>query len=200
MKVNIGPYRNWIGPYQISRKFEWLIGEDRADKLGDWIASTKINDFCSWLDKKKKRKVKIRIDGYDTWNAEHTLALIIHPLLVAMKDNKAGSPYVDDEDVPKHIRSTAAKPTGNDYDVDEFHYDRWDWVLNEMTWTFEQYTNERRDDQFDSGVIDVSIDSANLVYGPNHTHRTDTVAKAAYDLRLKNGRMLFAKYYESLWS
>lgn len=200
MKIYLGPYKNWTGPYQISRKFEWLIGEDRADKLGDWIAGTWINNFCVWLDKKNIRKIKVRIDNYDTWNAEHTLALIIHPLLVAMKDNKAGSPHVDDEDVPEHIRSTSAKSTGNDYDIDEFHHDRWNWVLDEMTWSFKQYTIENRLEQFDSGEFDMSFDSENLVYGPNHTHKVDVLAKKAYEARLKNGRMLFAKYYESLWS
>lgn len=200
MKVNIGPYKSWLGPYQISRKFEWLIGEDRADRLGDWLTDTWVNDFCVWFDKKKKRKIKVHINGYDTWSADHTLALIIHPVLVKLKEDKPGSPYVDDEDVPEHIRSTAAKPKKDEYDVDEFHEARWDWILDEMIWTFEQYTNPDRDDQFDSGEVDYQIENGEFKPGPNHTHKVDVVAKSAYETRMMNGRMLFAKYYESLWS
>lgn len=200
MKVDIGPYKNWLGPYQISRKFEWLIGEDRADRLGDWLADSWVNTLCLWLDKKKKRKIKVHIDGYDTWSADHTLALIIHPLLLKMKECKSGSPYVDDEDVPEYIRSTAARPVKDEYELDEFYDARWAWVLNEMIWTFEQYTDENRYDQFDSGKTDFRIEDGELKTGPNHTHKVDVLAKSAYDMRLKNGRMLFAKYYESLWS
>jgi len=200
MKVDIGPYKNWMGPYQVARKFEWLIGEDRADRLGDWLADSCVNTFCIWLDGKKKRKIKVHIDGYDTWSADHTLALIIHPLLIKMKEDKPGVPHVDDEDVPENIRSTAAKAKLDEYEIDEFHDARWDWVLDEMIWTFEQYTNEDRYDQFDSGKADFLIEDGQLKTGPNHTHKTNVLAKSAYDMRLKNGRMLFAKYYESLWS
>jgi hypothetical protein len=74
MKVNIGPYKGWTGPYQIADKiFFWLdqhgIYDDddprlkrwdykAHDKLGNWLASTWVSDFCNWFDNKKKRKVK----------------------------------------------------------------------------------------------------------------------------------------------
>ena len=44
MKVYIGPYRDWIGPYQIADKIPFL-SEDTRDKIGDWLSSTWINDL-----------------------------------------------------------------------------------------------------------------------------------------------------------
>ena len=32
-----------------------------------------------------KRKINIEIDNYDTWNLDHTLALIIYPALLSLK-------------------------------------------------------------------------------------------------------------------
>ena len=67
-----------------------------------------------------------------------TLARIILPMLQQLNASKHGSPFVDDVDVPEHIRSTQAPPKADEYDVDGFHFDRWDWVMREMIWAFEQ--------------------------------------------------------------
>jgi len=84
-----------------------------------------------------EREIKVEIDPYDTWSLYHNLAYIIHPLLIQLKDNKQGAPFVDDEDVPEHLRSTAAAPKENEWDTDSLHFVRWDWVLDEMIWAFE---------------------------------------------------------------
>jgi len=57
----------------------------------------------------KQRKISVQIDPWDTWSADHTLALIIAPVLQKMKDDKQGAPHVDDADVPEHLRSTAVE-------------------------------------------------------------------------------------------
>jgi len=46
----------------------------------------------------KDRKIKIQIDPWDTWSTDHTLSLIIHPLLVQLQKTKHGSPNVDDNE------------------------------------------------------------------------------------------------------
>ena len=58
------------------------------------------------------------------------------------------APLVDDEDVPEELRSTAAPAKENDWDVDENHFKRWDWVLDEMIWAFEQALNYDDDAHF----------------------------------------------------
>ena len=60
MKVSIGPYTNWIGPYQIANKIPFL-SEDAREKVGDWLAKTWVNDLCEWIHSKKHRNIKVRI-------------------------------------------------------------------------------------------------------------------------------------------
>ena len=74
MKVYIGKYSDYIGPYQIADSFKKIgISKETCDKMGDWLASTWINDFLQWIDSKKKRKIKVHIDNYDLWNMDSTL-------------------------------------------------------------------------------------------------------------------------------
>jgi hypothetical protein len=225
MKVNIGPYRNWIGPHQIAEKIlfwkdkyailEGVRYEDHPDriaieKLGDFLDSIPgLTKFCQWIDNKKKRKISVRIDNYDVWSADHTLALIIAPVLKKLKEQKHGSPYVDDKDVPKHLRSTAAEPLTeeekNTGHTDQLWEQRWEWVLDEMIWTFEQHADDDWESRFYSGEADLVTEKvegtaySQLVKGPNYTFEVDSKARNAAYKRMANGRRLFAKYYNSLW-
>lgn len=186
MKVYIGPYRNWFGPYQLAEKILfWKNKEDDAVyDLGDRLDKTFIGNFLAWVYRKKKRKVEIRIDKYDTWGMDHTLALIILPMLKQMRDTKHGSPGVDDEDVPEHLRSTV-EPAAEDYDIDGKWHQRWEWVLDEMIWAFEQLINDNNDSQF----FDHSTDP--ITY--------DKEGHKAHNERINRGTTLFGKYYRGLW-
>ena len=92
-------------------------------------------------DGDEERKVEIQIDDYDSWNCDHTISLIALPLLKQLKEQKQGAPWVDDEDVPEELRSTSAKPKENEYDIDEFHFARWEYVLDCILWSLEQHAN-----------------------------------------------------------
>ena len=152
MRVKIGPYLNWWGPYQIA---DLLLGnpdKDRfsmdytpgwrariADRLGDWLASTRFADLCQWIHDRRRRQVYVHIDNYDVWNMDDTLRLIIHPMLVKLKQVKHGSGMVDDADVPPHLRSTAPGARDgceNPWDSDRNLHARYDWLLDELIWAF----------------------------------------------------------------
>ncbi len=90
-----------------------------------------------------EQKKSIRIDPWDTWSMDHTLADIILPMLKQLRKTQHGAPCTDDEDVPEHLRSTNAKPKKNSWDVDEFHFKRWDWIMKEMIWTFNEHAKDR---------------------------------------------------------
>ncbi|MGA0857839.1 MAG: hypothetical protein ACO3P3_06720, partial [Candidatus Nanopelagicales bacterium] len=90
-----------------------------------------------------KQKKSIRIDPWDTWSMDHTLADIILPMLKQLRKTQHGAPCTDDEDAPEHLRSTAAKPKKNVWDVDEFHFKRWDWIMKEMIWAFGEHAKDR---------------------------------------------------------
>jgi hypothetical protein len=218
MHVKIGPYKNWIGPYQIADCLEYVgVSKDRCHKIGEFLSEkTWVGPICTWIDKKKKRKVKIHIDKYDTWNMNSTLALIILPMLKQLKATKHGAPFVDDSDVPEHIRSTNAKPKENEWDTDGYHFDRWDWVLSEMIWTFEQlHPDSNWEDQYHSGVHDfkfvesehehIDLETGKpsktyeMVKGPNDTHKFDIEGFDAHVKRMDAGVLLFGKYFRNLW-
>jgi hypothetical protein len=200
MKVYIGPYTKWIGPYQIAQKiFFWIdhrgIFADKPDdyerwdykaceKLGDWLAESWLNKFCNWFHSKVKRNIKVRIDEYDTWSMDHTLSHIIHPMLIQLKETKHGSNWVDDNDVPEHLRSTAAPPLTEEEKryghSDKFMHDRWDWVLDELIWTFHAIKD---DDDFEFF----------------QDNKFNQEAYKIHHDRITNGLRLFGKYYQGLW-
>jgi hypothetical protein len=232
MKVNIGPYKNWFGPYQLADALCFWVPKKQDEygyeskpewvhKFGDFLAygfikrpdafmrnnadETWLYKFLSWIDSKKNRKVKIHIDNYDVWNMNSTLAMIILPMLKILQEKKQGAGFVDDKDVPKELRSTSAPPKENDWDADENHFKRWDWVLSEMIWAFEQLNDENNDDQFFTGESDYYMGPADekgfrqMLEGPNHTRKYDAKAHQKHQKRITNGLMLFGKYYQNLW-
>jgi hypothetical protein len=244
MKVYIGKYKHYFGPYQladllcfwakpvkdeygIESKPEWVhhfgewlahgniepepaVGDIR--KWGDDRPQTWLYRFLLWINRFRKQRIQVRIDRWDTWSMDYTLSYIVLPMLKQMKDQKQGVPYVDDEDVPEHLRSTAAPALTeeqiNTGHVDDNHEARWNWVLDEMIHSFETKTGSLQDweYQFTTGEYDCqfkTIDekgTAEMVRGPNHTAETNWDARKAYQDRISNGFRLFGKYYEGLWT
>ncbi len=138
-----------------------------------------------------KRKVSVRIDPWDTWNMDATLALIIHPMLKQLKKTKHGAPDTDDEDVPEHLRSTAAEPKKNEWDTDEFYFKRWDWVLDEMIWAFGEEVKDKEPNFW--------IEKPKWKGGAIKGGKLDKEKMNKYFGRKKNAFRLFGKYYQSLW-
>jgi hypothetical protein len=208
MKVYIGRPKHWISSYSLlTKRLEPIVGE----KACDWIDNViqPILNFI-WNDRWwSKQRISIRIDRHDTWNVDRTLSQIICPLLVQLKVSKHGAPHVDDADVPAHLRSDQAPLTDeqkNQGNVDDNHFKRWEWVLDEMIWAFSQdLIDNGWQQQYYSGVIDHKFvkkpDSEyyTLEEGPNHTFAVDREGTKAHQERITRGRLLFAKYYENLW-
>lgn len=186
MKVNIGPPKNYFGPYQLAEKIIFWADSDsdlvyrfggRLSEIG-WLTN-----LCEWVDEKRKRTVKVRIDNYDTWNMDDTLSHIIVPMLRQLKTTQHGAPYVADRDVPKELRSTNAPPKENDYDIDDNHFKRWEWVLGEMIFAFESYL---RDDDL------ILIDNGKV-------NKKNIKLMKDREKRVANGLRLFGVYYRGLW-
>ncbi len=212
MKVIIGPYKNWIGPYQIADMvFFWqdkfddeCVWADRAHRFGTWLSENKdgsdswLLKLCQWIESKRHRQVYVRIDKYDTWSMDHTLAYIIVPMLKQLQATKHGAPHVEDEDVPAPLRSTApgARDGCDEWDVDHNHFIRWDWVLVEMIWAFEQQLQEDAESQF----FDHSdVPKGTAIQDAIGKIKVDSEGHLAWQKRKSNGYRLFGKYYEALW-
>ncbi|HET8688571.1 MAG TPA: hypothetical protein VFM18_18310 [Methanosarcina sp.] len=222
MKVNIGPYKNWIGPYQIaSFLFAW-VPKDRDEhgfpeekewihNFGKWLAGGDDGEswllkLCQWVESKRKRKIKIRIDKYDTWSMDHTLALIALPMLKQLKETKHGAPFTDMEDVPEHLRNYDTEEWDSQYTFDWYQKDevkkegldmfaRWDWIMSEMIWAFEQIVND--ENWMDQYKIPCATRKRILGEDVDYTWDWDKIRE--HEARIANGLRLFGRYYQNLW-
>jgi hypothetical protein len=147
-------------------------------------------------DDDTKRVETILLDPYDTWNMDHTLALIIVPMLKQLKATKHGAPCVDDEYVPEHLRSTAAAPKENEWDTDTNHFKRWDYVIDEMIWAMEQIVAHDNEAQFyDMSEVDEETD----IQSQLDAIKCDYAALQKHHERIANGTKLFGIFFSSLW-
>jgi hypothetical protein len=150
----------------------------------------------NYPEKDNPRQVEITIDAYDTWSMDHTLALIIVPMLKQLKATKQGAPLVDDEYVPEHLRSTLAPAKENEWDIDDNHFKRWDYVLDEMIWAMEQIVAQDNNDKFyDHSEVDeeadIEVQMAQI--------KCDYEGLQKHHERIANGTKLFGIFFQSLW-
>lgn len=237
MKVYLGNYRyHWISPYTIlDYMFFWTdwskcsrdkslsasLDEDRVYvEHPEWVEKwsdrlVPVSQGIMWVLDRLHPKIKyVKIDRYDTWSMDHTLAHIVLPMLKQLKATGHGSPLVDDEDVPEHLRSTAAPAKENEWDTDGNHFKRWEWAMDEMIFAFECKVDDSWQDKFRSGECDflwVPVDVHGnevpkgehkyfkIMDGPNNTFKCDYDGMKVVEARIQNGFRLFGKYYQSLW-
>lgn len=236
MKVYISGYPNlwfmkrfdhWWYQWRYG-KYDWEIeNPDKWDRAYEKFADFMRVAVCrphNWLvDKLRVQYVKI--DNYDTWSMDSTLTPIILPMLKQLKASKHGAPCVDDADVPEWLRSTAAAPKENEWDTDEFHFARWDWVMDEMIFAFEQLNkDDEGEDMYRVGKADYLFQAMDadgnpigepedignrtrnpnakfyqLVKGPNYTMIEDREGLEKHWARIQNGLRLFGVYFRHLW-
>ena len=219
MFVKIGPYVDWIGPYQIAEKILFWLNryeDDRVHKFGHWLAGGDGADsilmkLCDWIHSKKKRNVKIRIDKYDTWNMNSTLAIIILPMLKQLKEKKHGAPG----NMPS-FGQTSNSSTQFCFEFYESHDDiawvngqmEWDTILDKMIWSFEQLQPDC-DWEKQYTIIQPELDFTKYPEYEGKTSfpvRWKVEGKIDWDGRLKHenkiqeGMELFGKYFQNLWS
>ena len=203
MKVTIGPYINhWVSDVysdHMIKKYgymNWPENQTRyetfLERLEDtlqWIYNHTINLYLE----RKERRVQVKIHKYDTCSMDSTLAPIILPMLKQLRDTKHGAPLVDDKDVPDNLKSTNAPIKENECDTDANYFKRWDYVLDEMIWAFEQKNRDHwQDDYYGDYNEDPDGTSGRFEW-------IDHKGQEAHQDRMTNAFQLFGKYYESLW-
>ena len=152
-------------------------------------------------DGDEERKVEIEVHEYDSWNADLFLAMIALPLLKQVKEQTQGAPHVDDEDVPEELKSTSAPPKENDYDIDDLHFARWDYVLDCILWSLEQHVNyDPEEDKFFKFNEAVESESGLEKLLGKGKCEIDKEGLEAYHARKQKGFVLFGKYLRNMWS
>jgi hypothetical protein len=225
MKIYKSNYRNhWLSPYTILEKiFFWREIDYDEPIIEKW--SNRLNPICvawhNFLDFVHPRISYVKIDRYDTWSMDSTLADIILPMLKQLKETKHGSPTVDDDDMPDHLRGTTTEDWDAQHTFDFYRehqiqegerdiHARWDWVMDEMIFAFEHHVDDTWEEAFRSGEHDMIHvpcewyeDGRPKLYsiekGPNDTYVCDYEGMNKVYKRMENGFRLFGKYYRGLW-
>jgi hypothetical protein len=157
--------------------------------------------------KQGERKINIQIDGFDTWNLDHTMAMILYPALLQLKAAKHGFP------------SEFATVGGEDWDSQlsfDFYVEtqsecfnvgvkRWDEVMDKMIWSFQQLSLDDYSEKYHHGVMDIAwtetdaLGMSTMVDNNPNEHWYDVVGHHLHEERIQEGLDLFGKYYRNLW-
>lgn len=229
MDVFIGNYTNrWVSRvydnymYKKYGSIDWPSRkthtryEDFLYKLEDALQSFYNYTINRVLDR-KKRFIKVKVHEYDTWSADNTLAHVILPVLKQFKEKKNSSAPVDNEDVPKELRTSKKQKEAFNKDgaIDENYYKRWGYVLDKMIWSFERVIDDSWEEQFHTGKHDIvfvpldkegnEVSKEEAIFyrfdkGPNDTSHFDAEGYKKYNEEIDKGLQLFGKYYRHLWS
>ena len=140
-------------------------------KIGNYPKHRFYHNWLYALGWTNEEKVSVRIDPWDTWSMDSTLAHIVVPMLEQLRATSHGAPVVEDQDRPEHLIGTVADNEIGE--VDEFHFEAWDWALTEMLFAFTSKVGDWESD--------------------------DWRINKYYQVRITNGFRLFGKYYENLW-
>lgn len=207
MKVYLSLYRDhWISPHTVlQRVCFWRVvpGDDDDESISDDPVLEKWSDRIEPLCKLYQRVMDrihppiryVKLDRQDTWSMDHTLAHIIVPMLKQLKATKHGSPITDLEDVPEHLHPKVVPGPANNYD-DETVHARWEWVMDEMIWAFEQEIDDDDEGKFHDHS---GVDNTASINTQIRQMKTDWEGLKAHQARKANGFRLFGKYYQGLW-
>lgn len=201
------PKDNWISPYTIAEKIVfWREVNYDEPLVKNLIKYLGLGYFCNYLYELRKfinRDIRyIKIDPWDVWSMDHTLSPIILPMLKELKRVKHGAPFVSDEDVPPKLRSKTGKG-GSAHEIhklddgtDKNFFKRFDYILDEMIWTFEQLSSDDHEGKFYDHT------ESNKEKDLNKSIRklkVDRVGLRKHNERIDNGLRLFGKYFRALW-
>ncbi len=127
----------------------------------------------------KERKVDVKIDKYDYWNLDSTLAHIIVPALKQFRANINSIPG----DFSAKLHNESYSQLSFDFinetykEAEEIVFNQWKETVDKMIWSFEQILADDNEEQY---IIDKKV-------------------YQIYRERIQEGLDLFAKYYTALW-
>lgn len=225
MRVKIGPYRDWFGPYQLADLLCFWV-PDVVDEHGykyspDWvhffgeylahgsiIPKNKVGVYPSLGDDRPKTylyKFLLWVEKRRT-PSRHLKIKIDYMDTISASDTmgmiilpmlKAYREH--NTGAPQIDHMDAPKELSDDFA-------KWDWVLNEMIFAFDHISGENMywettmsSGNSDMGFVKTSDGMSQLVNGPNHTYKTDKERIKETEKRIDNGLRLFGKYFQALW-
>ena len=172
-----------------------------------------LGKFYGWAE----RRIDVQIERHDTWSLDHTLALIILPALIQLKQSKCGVPSEFVNDISEEYDGQRCFDFMED-DKDEVFEKgcaAWEAALGKMVWAFQQIVTENYDSKYHHGVMDIGWEKTDKQYPDPVTgkmegtykmvdknpgeHWYDHVGHRLHEERIQEGLELFGKYFRSLW-
>lgn len=119
------------------------------------------------------RKIKVKLHKFDTWNADVTLAQIIHPMLIQLRDTAHG--------YPAQFAETEHGGNGGGSNA-------WKIILDHMIWSFKEIIDD---------------DYLNRFYNERKTENSedkDWIYKVVqHENKIQEGLNNFSHYFRDLW-
>lgn len=166
---------------------------------------------------RKSSKIKVKIDPWDTWSLDTTLAPIIFSALLQLKNNKLG--------VPTEFADVGGDGSSRQYAFDfydESYSDafdvglsKWKEALDKMIWAFYQVAFDNYSSKYHHGEMEIDWKELDeTTYNPftkkneklyemvdmnPGDHWYDQVGQELHEKRIQEGLELFGKYYRALW-
>ena len=165
-----------------------------------------------------KRRIDIQIDPFDTWSLDHTLATIILPALIQLKNTKHGVPGGLTDRVGGDFDNNLVFDFIKEDDAEVFNQlcDSWDDVLDKMIWSFLQLSIEDDyDNKYHHGKMETDWVESDYTYTDPITgkiektyqmvdknpeeHWFDQIGSQEHEKRIQEGLELFGKHFRDLW-
>lgn len=167
--------------------------------------------------RKGQQKINVEIERHDTWNMAHSLAFIIYPMLLKLKEEKQGVPSdfcdVGGENYSDQ-KSFEFYEESHNWAFDE-KCKQWDVVLDKMIWSFEQLIDESWEEKYHHGdpkydwvendklfpnPISGKMEKTYQMVDKNPDgHWYDIEGHQLHQARIQEGFELFGKYFQNLW-
>ncbi len=193
MKIYISNYRDhWISPYTIVEKIYFWKEIDICNltPFQERLANV-VEPFSKGLkfvlDKIHPRVEYVKIDRWDTWSMDTTLAQIIHPMLVQLKKEKHG--------VPGHFAHMKNPRTGKEISWQKAER-LWNQELDKMIFAFGEICK----DDYESQFYTRGPEGDPLPWEDGHVGGTWDMKKLkAHNEKIQEGLESFGRHYRNLW-
>jgi len=134
---------------------------------------------------RKNRAHHIHIDNHDVWSLDYTLANIIHPALVRLRERVPHfgypTPYYETEAYPEYSQQGSFEEILDRGAESNYYEEQWMEKLQKMIDAFAMIID--KDEEYDKIMH----------------HRDDEDARNAWDRKINEGLNLFSENYRGLW-
>lgn len=173
---------------------EWVsrFGEilDTGSFEKDSNKESLLSKFFQWLHTKRKQKIQVKIDPWDTWSLDCTLSYIILASLKEFKKDLHSYPSLIDHKNSSYIHAVNFDDSDKDAGMKI-----WVEILDKMIYSFDEKINEtnKPEPEFISEgkrIFDYEIKDKEQWYKDLEE----------YETKVQEGFELFGKYFQNLWN